>query len=334
MDELRHLITGYRATQAVHVAAELGIADLLADGPRTSDELAAAASAHPGTLRRLLRALASIGVLRQEDDRRFALTALGERLRSDAPDSLAATATYFGGRSHWHAWGDLLHSVRTGEQAYVHVHGTDPWTHRGRDPEESALFDRVMIELTRGINRAVLDAYDFGRFATVADVGGGRGALLVALLREHGSMQGVLFDQPHVIATAEEGLREAGVADRCRIVGGNFFEEVPPGADAYVLKSVIHDWDDEEAVAILRACRRAVPADGVLVLVERVVAPGDADWETAESDLNMLVATGGLERTLAEYGALLGAAGFELVGASPTGAGFSVIEARPAAAAS
>ena len=185
-----------------------------------------------------------------------------------------------------------------------------------------------MIELTRGINRAVLDAYDFGRFATVADVGGGRGALLVALLREHGSMQGVLFDQPHVIATAEEGLREAGVADRCRIVGGNFFEEVPPGADAYVLKSVIHDWEDDDAVAILRTVRRAMPLHAVLLLVEQDLGPPNQNPTAKFSDLNMLVMPGGRERTIDEYERLFEAVGLCLTGVTPAGAGVDVIEAR------
>ena len=257
--ELERLVNGYRISQAIYVAATLGIADLLAGGARTSDDLAAEAGADPRSLYRLLRALASVGVLREDDGRRFALTDVGDGLRSDAPEGIAGWAAFIGRPPLWQAWGDLLHSVRTGENAFMHVHGTDVWSYRAQRPEENAVFDRAMRSLTGRSNRAFVEAYDFGRFGTLVDVGGGNGTLLAGLLATYPELKGVLFDQPHVVAGADEVLSEACVADRCRVVGGSFFDGVPEGGDAYVLKAIIHDWEDEEAISILRSCRAAVP---------------------------------------------------------------------------
>jgi hypothetical protein len=327
--ELRRLVNGYQVSQCIYVAAALGIADLLADGPRPSDELAAETDADPPSLYRLLRALAAVGVLREEDDRRFALTELGEALRSDAQEGIAGWAAFVGRPSHWQAWGDLLHSVRTGENAFRHVHGTDVWSWRADRPEENANFDRAMTTLTRSSNRALVDAYDFGRYGTIVDVGGGNGALLALLLSKYPAMEGVLFDQPHVVAGAGEVLGGAGVADRCRVLGGSFFGGIPTGGDAYVLKAIIHDWEDEESIAILRGCRAVVPAGGALLVIERLLGPPNTDPAAKLSDLNMLVAPGGRERTVDEFESLLAAAGFRLAGATPTAAGLSVIEGAP-----
>jgi hypothetical protein len=327
--ELARLVNGYRVSQAIYVAATLGIADLLADGPRTSDDLAAETGADGRSLYRLLRALASVGVFREEEGRRFALKGLGNGLRSDAPEGIAGWAAFVGRPPHWQAWGELLHSVRTGENAFRHVHGTDVWSYRAQRPEESAGFDRAMRALTNSANRALVDAYDFGRFEVVVDVGGGNGTLLAGLLAAYPELEGVLFDQPHVVAGANDVLSEAGVADRCRVIGGSFFDGIPEGGDAYVLKAIIHDWEDEESIAILRSCRAAVPNGGTLLVIERVIDRPNEDAATKFSDLNMLVSAGGLERTLDEFEALFAATGFRLVGATPTAAGFNVIEGRP-----
>jgi hypothetical protein len=320
--QLMRLANGYQISQAIHVAAALGVADLLAEGARDSDDLAEATSTNARTLYRLLRALASVGVLREEEGRRFALTPLGEGLRADAPDPVAGWAAFAGRPAHWQAWGDLLNSVRTGENAYRHVHGMSVWEHRERDPEDGAAFDRAMTEATRRANRSLLDAYDFGRFGTVVDVGGGRGALLAALLERHPGMHGVLFDQPHVVAGAEVG-------ERRRVVVGSFFDAVPEGGDAYVLKFIIHDWEDEEAAAILRVIRCAAGEAATLLVIERELGPPNENPVAKLSDLNMLVAPGGRERTLEEFAALFAEAGFRLVGATPTDSGLSVIEATP-----
>jgi O-methyltransferase domain/Dimerisation domain len=306
------LINGYQVSQALHVAARLGIADRLADGPRSPEELGL--EADPDALRRLLRALAAAGVL-SERDGRYALTELGEGLRSDAPGSLAGWAAFVGRPYHWSSWAALEHAVRTGENAFRAVHGTDVWSYRRAHPEEAEIFDGAMTSLTGRVNAAVAEAHDFGRYGTVVDVGGGRGALLAAIVARHPEVRGVLFDQPDVVAGAQLG-------DRCTAAGGSFFEAVPAGGDAYLLKSVLHDWPDAEAVAILRACHAA--GAPVVLVVERDLT---ADPRAAFSDLNMLVGPGGRERTLREYGALLDAAGFRLTGSTTTPAGVAVIEA-------
>ena len=327
---LGRLIVGFQVSQAIHVAAALGVADLLADGPRTSDELAAATNAHSGSLYRLLRALASVGVFHEDEGRLFSLTPIGALLRSDVPGSLRGWAMHVGRPYFQEAWSHLEHSIRTGDNAFQHVHGTDVWAFRAEHPDESAIFDLAMESLTGAANQALLDAYDFGRFETVIDVGGGNGALLAALLGEFPAMRGVLLDQPHVVANAAAVLERAGVADRCEIVGGSFFDEVPTGGDAYTLKSIIHDHEDERAVAILRICRRAMAADATLLLIERIVGPPNEDPRTKFSDLNMLVAPAGRERTLHEWDALVSGAGFRLTTATPSTSGLAVIEAVPA----
>jgi hypothetical protein len=323
--EIRRLVEGYQVSQAIHVAATLGLADLLARGARASDELAEATGTHAGSLYRLLRALASVGVLR-ELDRRFELTPLGEPLRSDVPDSIAGWAAFIGRPYHWQAWAELLHSVRTGENAFQHVHGTDVWTYRAARPEESAIFDRAMTSLSRQSNEAVLAAYDFDQFKTLVDVGGGNGALLAAVLAGHPKLRGVLFDQPHVVSGAQTILESAGVADRCLIISGSFFDSVPDGGDGYILSRVIHDWEDEESVRILRNVRRAIAEDGRLVLIERVLGPPNEGRDAKFRDLLMLVSPGGRERTREEYADLLQQSGFALARIFDTD-DYSVIEA-------
>jgi hypothetical protein len=327
--DLGRLVTGGQLAQAISVAAMLGIADLLAGGPRTSDDLAKATETHPGALYRLLRALASAEVLAEEDGRLFALTALGEGLRSDAPEPLGAWAAYLGQPYYLQAWMNLVHSVRTGESAFPAVHGMGAWEYRNEHPEEGEYFDRAMTDLSRSANRGVLEAHDFARYGTIVDVGGGHGALLAAVLARHPGVQGVLFDQPQVLAGAAPILEEAGVADRCRIAGGSFFDAIPDGGDAYMLKSILHDWDDAEATAILRNCRRAMPEGGSLLVIERDLGPANEGLNAKLSDLNMLVMLGGRERTVDEYSALFEAAGFRLVEAVPTKGWLRVLEATP-----
>lgn len=324
------LVNGYRVSQAIHVAAVLGVADQLADGARASDDLAARVGAHPGTLYRLLRALASVGVLREEPERRFALTPLGACLRADVPEQIRPMAIGVGQAPAWQAWGALLHSVRTGEDAFRHVYGVSKWEYDARDPEAGARFDARMTASSQRQAGPVLAAYDFGRFASIVDVAGGQGALLAAILGAHPAARGVLFDQAHVVAHAGPLLEEAGVRDRCRIVAGSFFDAVPDGGDAYVLKSILHDWQDDQAVAILRTIRQAMGPRATLVVVERLIGPPNEDSETKFADLNMLVSPFGQERTREEFAALFAAAGFRLVSVIPTGTDEkSVIEGQP-----
>lgn len=327
---LKRLVDGYQISQAIHVAATLGIADLLSDGSRTSDELAAETATHPRTLYRLLRALASVGVFEERQGRHFALTPLSDCLRSDAAEPVGGIAALIGRPYYWQAWADLLHSVTTGENAFRHLHGMDIWEYRADHPAESAIFNGAMTAQSRRATEAILAAYDFGRFRRVVDVGGGRGALLAAILTKHPEMRGVLFDQPHVVANAEQLLRDAGIAERCEVVGGDFFAALPEGADAYILRSILHDWEDAQATAILGTCRRSIGAAGRLLVIEWAVAPPNEGRDGKFSDLNMLVMPGGQERTREEYAALFAAAGFRLTEVFPTAAGHAVIEGVPA----
>lgn len=326
---LRRLTNGYQVSQAIHVAATLGIADLLRDGPRGSDELAAASASDPRSLYRLLRALAGAGVFHEDGERRFSLTPIGECLRSDAAEPGGGWAVWIGQPSFWQAWGNLLHSVRTGENAFRHLYGTDPWGYRAERPELNAIFNAAMTANARRISAAVLAAYDFGRFRRIADIGGGQGTLLSAILTRYPGVEGILFDQPHVVPGAASVLEGAGVADRCRVVGGSFFEAVPDGADAYVLLNVIHDWDDTDAAAILGSIRRVIPAEGTLLMIERRIEPPNEGADSKFSDLNMLVSPGGQERTGEEYAALFGRAGFRLTGTVPTASPWSIFEGVP-----
>ncbi|MDX6438189.1 MAG: hypothetical protein QOF45_772 [Gaiellaceae bacterium] len=322
------LVNGYQFSQAIHVAATLGIADLLAGGARTSDDLSDEAGADPDSLHRLLRALASVGVLREEDDRRFSLTPLGEQLRSDVPGSIHGWAAFIGRPYYWQAWAGLLHSVRTGENAFRHVHGQDVWSYRAERPEENAIFDGAMQSRTRASNAALVAEFDFSRFGTLVDIGGGNGSLLANLLASQPSLQGVVFDQPHVVAGATPVLEAAGVADRCRIESGSFFEAVPAGGDAYLLKWIIHDWEDEDAIAILQVVRAAIADGARLLVVERHLGPPNEEAQSKFSDLNMLVGPGGRERTQNQYAALFESAGFRLVDATTTGE-LVVFEGQP-----
>ena len=260
--DLVRLVDGFRVTQTIHAGVELGVPDLLADGERTADDLAETCGADPSALYRLLRALASLGILHEADGRRFSLTELGRPLRSDVPGSLRGWVRLIGRDHVWRSWGHLTNALRDGENAFRSLHGTDVWEWRAAHPEESAIFDEAMMSLTGAGNAAILGAYDFGRFGTVVDVAGGNGTLLAALLTTHQHTRGILFDQEHVVSRAAPVLRAAGVLDRCEVVAGSFFSSVPEGGDAYVLKSIIHDWEDEESVAILRTCRDADGAAG------------------------------------------------------------------------
>jgi hypothetical protein len=319
---MRMMVNGFQVSQSLAVAASLHLSDLLADGPRTGAELAAATGTHEPTLRRLLRALLAVGVYEREDDGRFALTELGATLRHDVPGSVAGWAELIGRPYYLQAWAGLADSVRTGENAFARLHGTSVWTFRADHPDELAIFDRAMTALSAAVADAVATAYNFSRFGTVVDVGGGRGGLLAAILARHPAVRGVLFDRPDVVATAEP-------VERCTAVGGDFFAAVPTGGDAYVLKAVIHDWPDDEAVAILRTCRRAMADEGVLLLVEQLLDQAPDPVRTAFSDLNMLVIPGGQERELAEYGRLLDAAGYRLGRTVLTGTDVFVIEGLP-----
>jgi SAM-dependent methyltransferase len=320
------LISGFWVSRAIYIAAKLGIADHLRDGHKTTDALAAATGTHAPSLYRVMRALASVGVFVEDESKGFALTPLSETLRTDAPGSLRAFATTELGEEHYPAWGDLLHSVKTGEIAFDHVFGMPVWEYFAQHPDNAKTFDDAMTGMTLAINEAVLSGYDFSDITRIVDIGGGHGSLITAILKAHPHMTGLLFDAPPVIAGSRQRIEAAGLADRCEVVAGDFFESVPTGGDAYILKWIIHDWDEERAARILRNCHRAMAEHGKLLLVEAIVPMGSQPDFSKFIDLNMLVMTGGRERTEDEYQKLFEASGFSLTKCVPTQSPMSVIE--------
>ncbi|WP_206035554.1 methyltransferase [Roseomonas sp. HF4] len=331
--ELMRLVNAYQVSQALHVAATLGVADLLVDGPRDVASLAETSGSHMPSLYRLMRALAAVGVFHEGTDRVFSLTPLGACLTGDAPGSRRNYARWIGTPGQWRSWGNLLHCIRTGESAAKFTCGVDAWTYRAQNPEERAIFDSAMTGNSRAEAEAVLAAFDFGRFGSVVDVGGGQGHLLRAILLAAPALRGVLFDQAQVVATAAPAFAADGLADRVEVVAGSFFDAVPAQRDAYVMKAILHDWDGREAIEILRTCRRAMAASATLIVIERVVGPPNEDAERKFSDLNMMVQYAALERTGPEFRDLLAQGGFALREIIPTRSPLSLVVAHPAAGA-
>ena len=312
------LLNGAWAARLVHAAAELGIADHLdSSDPRDATFLATATQAHAPSLARLLRALTAIGILIETDDRRYTLTPLGATLRGDAPGSMRAWTLLVFSDDQGKAWEALPHAIRTGEHAFRHIFGADIWTRLAARPDAARLFDDAMQSLTQGVNGALITHYPFGNYKWIVDVGGGNGALLLPVLARHPSMRVTVFDLPHVADAARLRIAEQGLSDRCEAVGGDAFVSVPSGADAYVLKGVIHDWEDKEAIAILRTCRAAMKSGSKLLLIDRIlpeqVDPNDALTRAKFiHDINMFINPGGRERTEAEFRQLLSRAGLRL----------------------
>ncbi len=326
---LMQLIAGKWVSQAVCVAAELGIADLLKDGARSSADLALAVDANAEGLYRLLRALSNVDLLHEGAGRTFQLTELGQFLRSDAPGSLRGYARFVGHEHTWRAWGHLLHSVRTGEPAFEHVFGDRVFEHYAKTPELAAVLNGGMTSLSDYEARDVVAAYDFGDVRKLVDVGGGHGFLLASILKANPRLKGIVFDMPHAAEGAKRLLQIENLTDRADVSSGNFFESVPDGGDAYIMKHILHDWDDPRAVEILRACHRGVVPGGKVLVVEVVVPPPNEPHFAKIFDLEMLVLTsGGRERTADELRNLFGAAGFELTRIVPTPGPVSVIEGR------
>jgi O-methyltransferase domain len=325
---MRQLILGARVSQAISVIARLGVADVLAEGPRPIAEIAQRVGAHGSTLYRVLRALGDVGVVAELENRRFALTPLGEVLRSDVPGSLRGWATMVGMPFHRYPWTDLYETVRTGESAFDRVYGTQLFDYLAEHPEDAAVFDAAMASISTILVVSTIEAYDFSRFRTVVDVGGGRGGLLAAILSANPHLQGVLFDVPTVMAGADERLSGTEIIERCKVVGGDFFDSVPEGGDAYLLSGIIHDWDDDHAVKILSTCRAAMADTACLLLAESVLPEGAAPSMGKLSDLEMLVmTTGGRQRTEAEFRALLDRAGLRLARIVSSSGMVSIVEA-------
>jgi len=323
-DELARLLSGYWYTQTIYVAAKLNLADHLKDGPRSIQDLAQATGTNPRALYRLLRALASLGIFTEEQGR-FVLTPLAECLLDSSMKALATVR----GEFQYRAWGELLHSVETGHSAFEKVYGKPIFDYFSDHPDMGKLFDQAMTGVHGRETEAMLEAYDFTGIGTLADIGGGNGSVITAILRRYPAMQGILFDVPGVVERTKANIEAAGLEGRCQVVAGSFFEAVPPGADTYLMRHIIHDWDDEKSITILRNCGQAMGNGGKLLVVEGVVPPGNEPSVSKFFDLAMMALPGGMERTEEEYRQLFEAAGFQLTRIVPTRTWVSVLEGVP-----
>ncbi|MEX1994637.1 MAG: methyltransferase [Steroidobacteraceae bacterium] len=323
------LTEGVTIQAALTLATNLGIANLLADGPQAIDTLARETSTHAPSLYRVLRLLSSVGVFSEIDGDRFAQTAISELLRTGGPASLRSWVRMTGLPIWPMTFADALHSVRTGEPVLKQALGTEFFTYLAAHPHEGDIFNAAMGEFGQEVANAITKAYDFSDVWTLIDVGGGHGTLLRTILLSNTHLKGVLFDLPHVAAGAQELMASAGLADRCEVRSGDFFAEVPAGGDAYILSWIIHDWNHDRAVAILKKCRQAMTKARRILLIEAVIPPGNEPHAGKIMDFVMLVALGGQERTTYQYEELLREAGFRLSAVVPTASPMSVIEGRP-----
>ena len=336
------LIEASWLSRTIHVIASLGIPDLLRDGPKRNEELAAETGTHADTLSRIMRALTGEGIFDVDDQGRFSLTPLGATLRTDVPNSLHAWALLMLGAVNQNAWAGVMHTVRTGQSAFQHRHAMDLWQYHAADPEYANVFAAAMSSFTMTYIENVLHSYSFGHFSQIVDIGGGDGSLLIAVLQRNPEVRGVVYDLPMVADRARQRIAEAGLTDRCAATGGNALTEVPVGGDVLILSRVLHDWDDDSACKILANCRKALPADGRLLVIERALPDKLQDLASNRgpvlsdinmTDLNMMVMTTGRERTVAEYKELCRKAGLELTGVVPTQTAMNVMEVRPPGAA-
>lgn len=324
------MITGGWMAGAIATAAQLGVADRLKDGPRSTADLARAVEADEPSLYRLLRYLASIGIMREHEGRRFELTELGQLLRSDVPQSMRDAAIFFISHHAQRPWEQGVYSVKTGKPSFDHMFGANPWEWYAKNPEDAAVFNRAMSALSGSLHRAAVEAYDFSGIRTIMDVGGGHGFMLSLILSKYPSMRGILLDQPHVVKEAPPVFGKFGVSGRAQAVGGSFFESIPKGADAHIMAHILHDWDDVRCEEILKNCRKSIAPGGRLLVVDAVITgPNEPDFGKL-LDLEMLLAPAGRERTAPEFETLFAACGWKLTRVIPTAAGKSIIVGAPA----
>jgi hypothetical protein len=328
--QLIQMCAGAWVAAAVYGAAKIGLADHLADGGRSALELAPVTGTHPPTLHRFMRTLAGLGILTEGDGQRFALTPLGEALKTGAPGSARSTLIAFGGPAFWRSWEEIQYSPDTGKPAFDKVWGMPVFDYLAQHPDAASHFSEAMVGFHGSEPPTVAEAYDFSGVQTIVDVGGATGNMLAAVLSRHPDLRGVLFDLPHVVRDAPALLKARGVEGRVTIETGSFFERVPAGGDAYLLSHIIHDWTEAQCLTILKHCRGAMGPDGRLLIVETVLPEGDVPHQGKLQDLVMMVVPGGQERTEAEYAALFGKAGFQLRRVVPTSSVVSIVEGVPA----
>ena len=325
-NRLRQLIMGFRTTQLIYVAAKFGLADHLARGPLAPHDLAAAVGAEPEALFRLMRALASLGIFAELTDGRFEMTPAAEVLQRDRPGSLRSTALVYGDELLWHAYGRLSHAIETGQSAFAQVYGQPFYEYLEEHSDAAALFHDAMTGFSELEAAAIMAAYDFSSVRSLVDVGGGQAGLVAALLSRYPCLWAIVFDRAEP-TQAGKLFASPHIGSRGTFMQGDFFAAVPEGGDLYLLKSVIHNWDDAAAASILRNCRKAIPREGRLLLVERVIPSGNAPSEAKLFDINMLVTVGGRERTETQYDSLLRSVGLQLTKVTPTKSHVSLIEA-------
>ena len=329
--QIAQMVGGHVVTRAMYAFAELGIADLLKDGPRSAADLAPQTGAQAAPLYRLLRMMAGLGFVAEDADHRFASTPLGDAMRSDAPGHSRSMVRLIAGPLGWRVLGEFLHSVKTGEAGSEKALGQPMFDYLATAPQDATLFNEMMIAFHGAEPPAVAAAYDFSGFGTIVDIGGGTGNLLTTVLQANSGVRGVLYDLPHVAAQARDLIASRGLSDRCAVKEGSFFDALPEGGDAYMLSHIIHDWDEASCIRILSNCRRAMKPGGRLLLVEMVIPPGNDFHPGKLTDMIMLAFTpGGCERTAAEYATLFAKAGFTLTRVVPTASPVSVVEATPA----
>jgi hypothetical protein len=329
-EQMLQMMSGLWVSRGIWVAAKLGISDHLADGAKTVEEIATATNTHADSLYRILRMLGMVGVYREEDGRKFSLTPLSETLRSDVAGTLRGAAIAEMGEVHYEAWGNIMHSVKTGEIAFDNKFGKDIWAYFQTDPEKAENFNRYMAASSELLNQAISTKYDFSNYDKLIDVGGGIGGMISAILEKNPNLKGAIYDQPSVIEQAKGFLESKGLSDRCETIAGSFFKSVPEGGDIYSMRWILHDWEDSKSLTILENIKKVLPANGKLLLAEAVVPEVGDPHFSKFFDLIMLVMTGGRERTEKEWRTLLEKAGYTIERIIPTESFLSIIEAVPA----
>jgi hypothetical protein len=327
--QLVQMGTAYWVSRVVYAAAKLALADLLADRPKSAGELAGATGTDETSLYRLMRTLAGLGILSEDAGHRFSLTTLGEALKTGAPGSARSAILTFGGELRWRSWGEILHCVETGKTGVEKAFGMNGWAYLDQHPQERSWFEEAMIAFHGHEPAAVAAAYDFSEFKTVVDVGGGTGHLLATILEHYPGPRGVLFELPDVVDEGSALIQSRGLTDRVTVEGGDFFKGVPAGGEAYLLSHVIHDWDDDRCLTILKNCRKAIDSGGRLLIIEMVLPEGNTPHIGKLADMEMLIIAGGQERTEQEYSTLLEKTGFRLARVVPTESEAHVVEAVP-----
>ncbi len=320
------MISGFWLSRGIYAAAKLGLADLLEEGAKNAEELAAETGMHAPSLYRLMRTLAGSGIFSEDGEGRFSTTPLSATLRSGVPGSLRAFAIAELGEDHYDAWGNMMHALKTGETAFEDTFKMPVWDFYAQNPENGRIFGEAMNSLTQVENASIVGSYDFASSGTVIDVAGGDATLLTTILAANPGTKGVLFEMPHLMEAAQKNIGAAQLSNRCQCTSGDFFKSVPGGGDLYILKWIIHDWDNQRSIEILENCRKAMPENSKLLLIEILIPGPNVPHFGKFIDLNMLIMTGGHERTEEDFKKILDAAGFKITNIIPTKSPKSIIE--------